>query len=153
MTETNNPSGADVDPLAATREFLESACYDVDADDNERAQFWALKTASEDELESVAALIARNAELEAERDGLKRHWALASAAVDDLQNRIAERDALAAENKALKGGMLQLADKIAIYADDDEIDSTRLCRLAHFWQGQLTALARTSAAAGGDGNG
>lgn len=134
---------------------------------------------------AVAALIARNAELEAERDELERlcdatyvqqgadayHHACevleawqevrfvagkdqgCEGSLCDglswLQSQVTkledDRDALAAENKALRDGMLELADKIAIYADDDEIDSTRLGRLAHFWLGQLTALARTPA--------
>ena len=138
-SQTTTLSGADVLP---TRRFAMKAApcgvsmEEVDPD----ARGFVYYLCSDID-PAVAALIARNAEL----------VELRAALVAEVLTADAKADALAAENKALRDGMWKLADKIAIYADDDEIDSTRLGRLAHFWHGQLTALARNPAKGNDDG--
>lgn len=128
MSQTNTPSGADVDPLAVLndritdRRFALSAAIGVHGMSvaaEELRKAIAARTA-------VAALIARNAELEAERDEA-REWRRdvcerlgldcaqgAEWAAEDiwgvLLKEVERGEALAAENLALQFRLSGLAD-------------------------------------------
>ena len=104
MSQTTTPSGADVDLMAffddavkiwsdaytganadtiggVTVESVKEACARIEG---------RLRNAREART-AVAALIARNAELEAERDALRKMW---QQAEEDIKNRDAENKAL-----------------------------------------------------------
>ncbi len=87
--QTTTPSGADVDLLAALERMRVQANYGRCAD-SDIATKEAIRQIDEDRaaLTTVAALIARNAELE--------------GALEFNRIRAADRDRLAAENKALR---------------------------------------------------
>lgn len=101
MAETTTPSGADVDVLTVLNRAASFA-----ARGRLRAPEYSARQCAKENREdqaaiaAVAALIARNAELEAERDALRKMWRQAE---DDIKSR-------AADNKALQSRLSGLAD-------------------------------------------
>ncbi|MES2533330.1 MAG: hypothetical protein V4636_19965 [Pseudomonadota bacterium] len=158
MSQSTTPSG---DANRTARELL-AAEYEregIEFVPNAIRTDPILTTAEDRAVRAIVAALSRNAELEAKTalqmgvgDGVGQLFVYGDyESIKAAQAMALRLEALAVENKALRDGMLKLADKIAIYADDDEIDSSRLGRLAHFWLGQLTALARTPAKENDDG--
>jgi len=127
MSQTTTPSGADVDPLAVMDlDRLHAASWrGISMDRSLRNQ---LANESSAARTAVAALIARNAELEAERDALVAWKVVAWQARDerDAETKraatlITERDALAAENKALRETGKVIRDALEWYASDPRV--------------------------------
>lgn len=150
MSQTTTPSGAEIDIVAVLRE---------QADRYREADAQPLEQCAT----AVAALIARNAELEAERKARMSADDVLSAIEDsaiclgnwgelhearDLRRAaytlIAERDALAAENKALQEALQAMVDQ-AVSPDFDGAPSLAVYNRA------TEALARTAAKENDDG--
>lgn len=145
MTDTNT-SGAKI--LAAMESA--SALLDIAECPATSRKIDKARTAVAALIDREAAQAARISELEAECAGLKRYWELANAAVSDLQNRITERDALAAEVKALRSAFVE---ERARYhrSQGAKIEQAQILAETDV-SVAYTALARASAATGG-GNG
>lgn len=167
--QTNNPSGAAehcaCDPSGPTycardaqgrppcKQREEGAAVDVLAalDEEIRSLESGMKSSSHlrQTRTAVAALIARNAELESEQTNAQATGTLYSLIVSNLRSRkkqlIAERDALAAENKALRAALKEIAEHPR--------DLTGAPDMVAIAANALAISAHTSAAAGGDGNG
>jgi len=99
--QTTTPSGAESNSRAAFEHFMSNAGANPEAIERAFYTYKQAKSANYFHVwsycwsvreETVAALIARNAELEAERDALRKMWRQAE---DDIKSR-------AAENKALR---------------------------------------------------
>lgn len=135
MSQTTTPSGADALNRDALAELINSHMTSV-YHCTRVWEAWSYGTMSESDFKpadesslageiadeilstAVAALIARNAELEAERDALRHDWRQLNRSVtaerklnyDALSARIAEHDALAGENKALREALKSVSD-------------------------------------------
>ena len=118
MSQTTTPSGADVPQLAAPFNVIQGAAFAIKVCLKEEIPEVAAQL--DEAARAVAALIARNAELEAERDALigtvservkaVNAWAVVAQDWTEVSIKaVRERDSLAAENKALRAALGLLA--------------------------------------------
>lgn len=167
----NNPSGAAVDVQMSVDDVL--PFIDGQIENISPARPNSILAAERDRLQSlrtaVAALIASHDEYmqmrretmdmlvacQAERDALIARNEEIAGALEFNRIRAADRDRLAAENKALREGVAELLVSGRNIANDSHKKAG-----GGFWmvsnermESLRKALARTTAAAGGDGNG